>query len=256
MPFGFLRGVPRSGMMDAVVTVHPDWTRRDDPFVPADWHAPHVDVEYVLPGSNRSLPGRAEPVTDSALTRSGRVYGEAFDLHVPRSPQALQHDITHAPRDVDHVGDDEPQPAKDKWLTWAYVHPYRTVCLDVLDMAPATTTINNARRTHPRRSGREWGESPQAQSINCGHHDPEGEISLGPTEGTFPFRSAITFTRFADNTKVTFSDIAVASPCRAPRPPRPPRSTGTPQPPITLLTFLPLPGNIMTDGLPLPVISG
>jgi hypothetical protein len=76
-------------------------------------------------------------------------------------------------------------------------------------------------------------------------HVTEGEISLGLTEGTFPFRGAITFSRTTDNTQVTFGDIAVtfAVPSSATA-----VVDGNTAAPITLLAFLPLPGNIMTDG--------
>ncbi len=76
-------------------------------------------------------------------------------------------------------------------------------------------------------------------------HVTEGAVSLGLTGGDFPFHGTITFTRSADNTRIMFSDIKVtfAVPSTATA-----VVDGNTADPITLLTFLPLPGNIMTDG--------
>jgi hypothetical protein len=76
-------------------------------------------------------------------------------------------------------------------------------------------------------------------------HVTEGAVSLGLTGGDFPFRGTITFTRAVDNTQITFSDIAVtfAVPSTVTA-----VVNGNTADPITLLTFVPLPGNIMTDG--------
>ncbi len=73
----------------------------------------------------------------------------------------------------------------------------------------------------------------------------EGAVSLGLTGGNFPFRGTITFTRSSDNARITFSDIAVtfAVPSTVSV-----VVNGNTAKPITLLTFIPLPGNIMTDG--------
>jgi hypothetical protein len=112
-----LRGVPRSGMMDAVVTVYPDWTRRDNPHLPADQHGSHADVDHVMLGTDGSHPGRAEPVTDNARTSSGRTYlttssrrvhAGGADPRVRRYQQALDDDLTAALRAGDRVDDDEP----------------------------------------------------------------------------------------------------------------------------------------------------
>ena len=76
-------------------------------------------------------------------------------------------------------------------------------------------------------------------------HVTEGAVSLGLTGGDFPFRGTITFTRPADNARITFGDIkvtfAVPSTTTA-------AVDGNTAAPITLLTFVPLPGDIMTDG--------
>jgi hypothetical protein len=76
-------------------------------------------------------------------------------------------------------------------------------------------------------------------------HVSEGAVSLGLTGGDFPFNGAITFTRAADGARVEFSDIrvtfAVPSTVSA-------VVDGNTADPIILLSFIPLPGNIMTDG--------
>jgi hypothetical protein len=76
-------------------------------------------------------------------------------------------------------------------------------------------------------------------------HVTEGAVSLGLTGGNFPFPGTIIFTRAEDNKQITFSDIAVTFAV--------PSTTtavvdGNTADPITMLTFVPLPGNIMTDG--------
>jgi hypothetical protein len=76
-------------------------------------------------------------------------------------------------------------------------------------------------------------------------HVEEGEISLGLTDATFPFHGAITFSRSTDGSQVTFSDIAVTfdlpSTVKA-------AVDGNTAAPVTMLTFTPRPGNIMTNG--------
>jgi hypothetical protein len=76
-------------------------------------------------------------------------------------------------------------------------------------------------------------------------HVTDGAVSLGLTGGAFPFNGAITFTRSADQAKITFSDIkvtfAVPSTVSA-------VVDGNTADPITVLSFIPMPGNIMTDG--------
>jgi hypothetical protein len=76
-------------------------------------------------------------------------------------------------------------------------------------------------------------------------HVTEGAVSLGLTGGDFPFRGTITFTRSTDGARIIFSDItvtfAVPSTVSA-------VVDGNTTDPVTLLTFVPLPGNIMTDG--------
>lgn len=76
-------------------------------------------------------------------------------------------------------------------------------------------------------------------------HVTEGAITLGLTDGSFPFHGTITFTRAADRAALTFSDITVtfAVPSTATA-----VVNGDTAHPITWLTFIPLPGNIMTDG--------
>ncbi|MDQ3787063.1 MAG: NYN domain-containing protein [Actinomycetota bacterium] len=53
----------------------PDWARRDDPYPRADRLALYVDFENVVLGAGSSLPGRTEPVPESALTWLCRAYG-------------------------------------------------------------------------------------------------------------------------------------------------------------------------------------
>jgi hypothetical protein len=76
-------------------------------------------------------------------------------------------------------------------------------------------------------------------------HVTEGAVSLGLTGGDFPFPGTITFTRSTDGARITFSDIAVtfAVPSTVSA-----VVDGNTTDPVTLLTFVPLPGNIMTDG--------
>ncbi len=76
-------------------------------------------------------------------------------------------------------------------------------------------------------------------------HVTEGAITLGLTDGKFPFHGTITFTRAADQAAITLSDIKVtfAVPSTATA-----VVNGDTAHPVTLLTFVPLPGNIMTDG--------
>lgn len=99
--------------------------------------APYVDVENLVFGADGSLPGRAEPVTDSALTRLCCAYGadpirHAYagwaDLRVRRYRQALEHDVTAGLRDVDRVGDDEPNPCVDGRLSTSGV-VFRRQCV-------------------------------------------------------------------------------------------------------------------------------
>lgn len=70
-------------------------------------------------------------------------------------------------------------------------------------------------------------------------------MTLGLTGGDFPFHGTITFTRSEDQARVTFSDIkvtfAVPSTVSA-------VVDGNTADPITVLSFIPMPGNIMTDG--------
>jgi hypothetical protein len=76
-------------------------------------------------------------------------------------------------------------------------------------------------------------------------HVAEGAVSLGLTDGNFPFHGAITFTRTSDQAKITFSELKVTFSALS-------SATavvnGDTAHPITLLTFIPLPGNIITDG--------
>jgi hypothetical protein len=76
-------------------------------------------------------------------------------------------------------------------------------------------------------------------------HVTEGAVSLGLSDGSFPFRGTITFARASEDARITFSDISVTFGV-------PSTVTavvdGNTKNPITLLKFTPLPGNIMTDG--------
>ena len=76
-------------------------------------------------------------------------------------------------------------------------------------------------------------------------HVTEGAVTLGLTDGNFPFHGTITFTRSTDQAAITFSDIkvtfAVLGTVTA-------VAGGDTAHPITLLTFIPLPGDIVTDG--------
>lgn len=76
-------------------------------------------------------------------------------------------------------------------------------------------------------------------------HVREGEISLGFSDATFPFHGAISFSRSTDGKRATFRDIAVTFAL--------PSSVkavvdGHTAAPVTVLTFTPRPGNIMTNG--------
>jgi hypothetical protein len=76
-------------------------------------------------------------------------------------------------------------------------------------------------------------------------HVTEGAVSLGLSDGNFPFRGTITFARASDNARITFSEISVTFGL-------PSTVTavvdGNTTDPITLLEFTLLPGNLMTDG--------
>jgi hypothetical protein len=76
-------------------------------------------------------------------------------------------------------------------------------------------------------------------------HVTEGAVSLGLTDGRFPFHGTISFIRASDRSKITFSDISVTFGL-------PGTVTaavdGDTADRITLLRFTVLPGNIMTDG--------
>jgi hypothetical protein len=76
-------------------------------------------------------------------------------------------------------------------------------------------------------------------------HVTEGAVTLGLTDGSFPFHGTITFTRATDQAAITFSDIMVtfAVPSTATA-----VVNGDTAHPVTWLTFIPLPGNLMTDG--------
>jgi len=76
-------------------------------------------------------------------------------------------------------------------------------------------------------------------------HVTEGAIALGLTGGEFPFRGTITFTRAADNAHVTFSEMGVTFGVPSTVTAKVDENAANP---VTLLTFVPLPGNIMTDG--------
>lgn len=108
-------------MMDAKAAMHPDRTWWDDRYPPADRHAPYVDVHNVELGADGDLPGRAEQVTDNALTRAPRVDGiilirrahaSGVDSRSQCSQQAREHDLTAAHRDLDRVGVGEPKRRK------------------------------------------------------------------------------------------------------------------------------------------------
>lgn len=142
-------------MMDAMVTVHPDGTRRDDPYPPADQHAPHVDVDNVMLGADcGGLLGRAEPVTDSALTRAPRIDGITLirrahaggvDSRSRRYQQAPEHDLPAVRLDVDRVGDDETSQRK---IT-SDVGKRRSTQDSASRHFPHMTPANHQNRQHP-----------------------------------------------------------------------------------------------------------
>jgi hypothetical protein len=76
-------------------------------------------------------------------------------------------------------------------------------------------------------------------------HVTEGAVTLGLTDGDFPFHGTITFTRAADQAKITFSEIKVTFGVLG-------SATavvdGDAAHPITLLTFTAPLTSIMTDG--------
>lgn len=73
----------------------------------------------------------------------------------------------------------------------------------------------------------------------------EGAVSLGLTGGNFPFHGTIGFMRASDGARLTLSDISVtfAVPSTVSA-----VVNGDTANPITLLSFVPLPNEIMTDG--------
>ena len=71
----------------------------------------------------------------------------------------------------------------------------------------------------------------------------EGAVSLGLTGGDFPFDGSIVFTRASDAAAVTFTEIGVTFGV-----PGTVTAKADSAAPITLLDFIVLPGNIMTDG--------
>ena len=77
----------------------PGWARRDDPYPRADRLALYVDFENLVLGAGGSLPGRADPVPESALTwlccaygttSIRRAYADWADPRLRRYQQALE----------------------------------------------------------------------------------------------------------------------------------------------------------------------